>query len=41
MDKRKTEAASYEAAAIAAAMDMKNKAIQVYSEHAEEAANPI
>lgn len=35
--KGKIEAASYEAAAIVAAIDMENKAIQVYSDRAEEA----
>ena len=38
--KGKIEAASYEAAAIAAAIDMENKAIQVYSERAAEATDP-
>lgn len=38
--KGKIEAASYEAAAIAAAIDMENKAIKVYSERAAEATDP-
>lgn len=38
--KQKISAASYEAAAISAAIDMENKAIAVYSERAESALDP-
>jgi rubrerythrin len=38
--KNKISAASFEAAAIAAAIDMENKAIAVYSERAESAEDP-
>lgn len=38
--KKSVEAASYEAAAISAAIDMETKAIKVYADHAEKAGDP-
>ncbi len=38
--KKKITAASYEAAAVSAAIDMENKAIEVYSERAKNATDP-
>ena len=38
--KKEIDAASFEAAAISAAIDFENRAIKIYSERAEEATNP-